>query len=145
MHWKQLLLICSMLVLTACGQKEPQVKKEYYTGGTLRAEFIMSDESGLNGVRKTYGYQGELLSKSTIQNGLKNGIEEHYDKGGKVIQRIPYLNGYKDGVMKAYYPNGQVMLIYTYLKDTWHGRAAKFDQQGTLLQEVWYENGRVVR
>jgi len=51
------------------------VKKEYFTGGKLRSEFIMSDKSGQNGLLKKYGYNGKLTSTITIRNGVKNGAE----------------------------------------------------------------------
>ncbi|RLA66856.1 MAG: hypothetical protein DRQ78_03450, partial [Epsilonproteobacteria bacterium] len=71
---KRITLVCIMgvlLILTACGGpdiSDKKVKKEYFTGGQLKSEFIMDDDSGKNGILKRYGYNGKVTSTVQINN-----------------------------------------------------------------------------
>ena len=77
---KQLSLFLSIFVLlflSACegpGLSGKTVKKEYFTGGQIRSEFIMDDKTGQNGLLKEYGYDGHVISSVNIRNGVPNGI-----------------------------------------------------------------------
>jgi len=141
---RTLLLTLLLLSLSGCiSSTDERIKKEYYTGGKVRSEFIMNDESGRNGIQKHYGYEGEILYQSTIENGLKNGIETWYDQQGNKVQEIPYLNGKKEGVATQYFMNGKVTISYE--KGVRQGAAAKYDKSGKVIEEVWYENGRLLQ
>ena len=119
------------------------VKKEYFTGGKLRSEFVMSDDSGQNGLLKKYGYNGKLTSTVQIQNGVKNGTETLFDSKGRVIKKTPYVNGRRQGVLEAYYPNGEVMAQITYVNNIKHGKAVKYNKDGSINQQVTFHNGRL--
>ena len=142
------LVLFSLFFFTACegpsvGGKG-KVKKEYYTGGKIRSEFIMTDSSGHNGLLKKYGYESHLTSTVNIRNGVKHGTETWYDNKGRVIQKVPYINGEKHGVQTGHYPNGDVMMSITYQSNVAHGKATKYNQDGTINQQVVYRNGRIV-
>ena len=120
------------------------VKKEYFTGGKLRSEFIMSDKTGQNGLLKRYGYNGKLTSSVQIRRGVKHGTETLFDAKGRVIKQTPYLNNRKEGVLKAYYPNGDIMATITYVNNVKHGRAVKYNKDGSINQEAIFQNGRLI-
>lgn len=121
-----------------------KVKKEYYTGGMLRSEFLMYDDTGMNGVRKHYGYEGKLTSIAEIRNGVKHGIEKWYDKEGRTIQTVPYDNGRKEGVQTAYYPNGTPMITTTFKKDIRHGPTVIYKRDGSIHEKIIYRNSKAV-
>ena len=123
------------------GQK---IKKEYYTGGMLSSEFIMSDNTGMNGTLKRYGYDGLLTSIVPIKNGVKNGKENMYDPEGKVIMSIPYVNGRIDGIVTKYYPNGDPMVTITYKGGYKNGPAKKYRKDGKIYEEVVFKDDRLV-
>lgn len=142
------LAVCVLFFLSACSTPSipfvgKKVKKEYFTGGKLRSEFIMSDESGQNGLLKKYGYNGKLNSTVPIEHGVKNGNELLFDSRGRVIRKTPYVNGRKQGVLEAYYPNGDVMAQITYVNNIRHGKAVKYNKDGSINQTVVFQNGRL--
>ena len=146
-HLSLLLSLFVLLSFTACdgpSMSGKTVKKEYFTGGQLRSEFIMDDKSGLNGVKKLYGSEGHLTSTSTIRNGVQDGLETGYDNQGRVLWRQSYVNGRQEGVQKAYYPNGDLMVTYTYRNGVKEGVAQTYRQDGKVDKRVVYRNNRIV-
>jgi len=119
------------------------VKKDYFTGGKLRSEFIMSDKSAQNGLLKKYGYNGKLNSTVNIENGVKHGTETLFDQSGRVLKKTPYVQGRKQGVLAAFYPNGQTMATITYVNNVKHGKAVKYNTDGSINQQVTFKNGNI--
>jgi len=141
-----LLSIVVLLFLSACtspGLSGKTVKKEYYTGGQIRSEFIMNDDSGQNGLLKKYGYSGHITSITHILNGVPNGTETGYDEKGRLLWKSNYVNGKKEGIQEAYYPNGDVMVSYTYKNGVKHGPAQTYDKDGSIHRRVIYSHGRI--
>lgn len=147
---KYLSLLLSVFVLlsfTACdspGMSKKMVKKEYFTGGKIRSEFIMDDKTGLNGLMKKYGYEGHVTSTAQIRNGVQDGLETGYDSKGRVLWRQSYVNGRQEGIQKAYYPNGDLMITYTYRNGVKEGIAQTYRQDGKVDKRVMYRNDRIV-
>ena len=119
------------------------VKKEYFTGGKIRSEFIMSDKTGHTGLLKKYGYNGKVTSIVQIRKGMKHGTETLFDAKGRVLKKTPYRNNRKEGTLKAYYPNGDVMATITYVNDMKHGKAVKYNRDGSINQVATFQNGRL--
>ncbi len=140
------LTIMSMLFLTACDSPSfgKNVEKEYYTGGKVRSEFIWSDSSGQNGVKKTYGFSGELTSAVQVLNGVPHGIMTIYDSKRRVIRQIPYVNGKVHGVDKSFYPNGDRMITYTYQYGIKNGNAYTYNSNGSVCKKAIYKNDRLI-
>ncbi|PHS32231.1 MAG: hypothetical protein COA92_06905 [Sulfurovum sp.] len=143
-----ILSLCLFFFFSACSTPtlsssfSGKVKKEYFTGGGLRSEFLMSDDSEQNGLLKQYGYDGKLTSTVELRNGLKNGIETLYDTRGKVLKKTPYLNNRKNGVVKAYYPNGDIIGEMTFVNGAKHGKAVIYNIDGSVRQEAMFQNGK---
>jgi len=143
------LSIFVLFFLSACSTPtlsnpfKSKVKKEYFTGGKLRSEFIMTDKNGQNGLLKKYGYNGKLNSTVTIESGVKHGTETLFDQHGRIIKKTPYVNGKRQGVLEVYYPNGDVMAQITYANNIKHGKAVKYNRNGSINQQVTFHNGRL--
>lgn len=142
------LLIFTSLSFTACEgpnlSSDKKIKKTYFTGGQIKSEFIMDDETGQNGLLKKYGHSENLTSSTIIRNGVPNGEQIGYDKEGRMLWKLQHVNGNQDGIQEAYYPNGSVMLSYTYVNGIKHGVAKKYRLDGALIKKVTYKNGKIV-
>ncbi|SFV56855.1 Phophatidylinositol-4-phosphate 5-kinase [hydrothermal vent metagenome] len=141
-----LLFLFFILFLTGC--KGPgfgdKVHKEYFPNGTLRSEFIMSDNTAKNGTMKMYGTQGELTSVVNIRNGVKHGVEVMYDPQGRVLMRTPYVNGLKHGEEKIYYPNQTILATIPYRFGRKNGIGVKYYSDGKVQQKVRFKDDRIV-
>ncbi len=139
------LTLLATLLFTACDTPTlgKKVEKEYYTGGQLREEFIWSDSVGQYGIKKTYGYDGELTSTVNIANGVPHGIMTIYDSKRRVIRQIPYVNGKVDGVDTSFYPNGDKMITYTYRDGMKHGDAYSYYPDGRVCRKAIYRKNRL--
>ncbi len=146
---KKLSLFLSIFLLlsfTGCSSpsfSSKKVKKEYFTGGQIRSEFIMDDDTGQNGLLKQYGYNGNVTSTVTKRNGVKDGIETGFDEQGRVIWKLNYVNGKQEGQQYAYYPNGDVMVSYTYVSGLKHGPAMSYNKDGSISKTVQYKNDKL--
>lgn len=135
-----------LFFLSACNEPNlsgKTVKKEYFTGGQLRSEFIMDDKSGQNGLLKKYGYSGHITSTAQIRNGVPHGTETGYDEKGRVLWKLNYINGKQEGIQKAYYPNGDLMVTYTYENGIKHGPAQTYSKDGSIHRRVIYSYGKI--
>jgi len=139
-----------LLLLTACSTPDfsspfgKKVKKEYFTGGGLRSEFILSDDSGNTGLLKKYGYDGKLTSSAQMKNGVKHGVETYYDSHGRVLRKTIYNRNRRHGIAIVFYPNGDPLAKITFVNGVKHGRATKFNKDGTINQQVMFKNGRQI-
>ncbi len=142
-----LLLLFSLLVFTGCespGLGGNKVHKEYFTNGQIRSEFIMSDNTKMNGTLKKYGTDGKLTSVVNIKNGVRNGVEVLYDKKGLVLRRTPYVNGEKEGNQTIYYPNQDVLATIPYRSDRKNGIAYMYYPDGSVKQKAKFVNDKRV-
>jgi antitoxin component YwqK of YwqJK toxin-antitoxin module len=145
-----LALFLSLFFMTGCSSSSlpnpfgAKVKKEYFTGGKLRSEFIMEKGSEQNGVLKKYGYDGRITSVAHIKNGVNDGMETWYDKKGRILMKVPYVNGKKDGIQKAFYPNGDVMVATTYQNGIKHGKAVAYNKDGSIHRQAMFQRGNIL-
>jgi len=149
LRMKKLSLLLSTLILisfTACSSPSfggKEVKKEYFTNGQIRTEYIMDDDTEKNGLLKIYGYSGELTSTVRIQNGVKSGTETWYDDKKREIRRVPYVNGTIHGTMTELYENGETMVTIPFKYGTKDGVAYAYNKDGSVFKKVTYKNGKI--
>jgi antitoxin component YwqK of YwqJK toxin-antitoxin module len=120
------------------------VKKEYYTGGEVRSEFIMDDKTGKNGILKEYRYNGILASTVRMRNGVNDGMKIIYDDNGLVIRKIPYVNGKIDGTLQDLYPNGEILATTPYKNGMRNGQAFSYSKDGSVYRSVTFKDDRIV-
>ncbi len=147
---KYLFFLLSLSVLfsfTACDGPSLSgkiVTKEYYTGGSIRTEYIMDDKAGRNGLIKRYGYDGNVISTETLRNGVKHGAMKLYNNKGLVIRIKPYVNGRVQGTLKDLYENGDVLATIPYVNGVRSGVAYVYRKDGTVERRVTFKNDRMV-
>lgn len=140
------------LLLGGCGATQSttqpssssdNVIREYYTGGGLLSELVITDKAINSGTLKRYGYDQKMTSTSEVRYGKKNGVETMFDPEGRVILKTNFVNGVEQGVQTAYYPNGTPMFTVTYVNGIKHGPARSYLIDGSVKETVTFENGRV--
>jgi antitoxin component YwqK of YwqJK toxin-antitoxin module len=148
---KKFTLLLSLFILffinscdSAPSLSSKKVKKEYFTGGQIRTEFIMDDDTGQNGLLKKYGYNGNVTSTVTIRNGVKHGTETGFDTKGRLLWKQNFVNGKQDGQQYAYYPNGDVMVSYTYVNGIKEGPAQTYNKDGSVHKRVLYKHDKII-
>jgi len=143
------LLLSTFLLLSFVGCSTPslsgkKVKKEYFTGGQIRTEFIMDGDTEQNGLLKKYGYNGNVTSTVTIKNGVKNGTETWYDQKHRPVRRVPYINGRIHGTFTDLYANGEILATIEFENGIRNGIAKSFSKDGSVYRQVMYKNGKIV-
>jgi len=139
------LFLFSILFFTGCESPHlggKNVHKEYFTNGQIRSEFIMTDNTKMNGTLKKYGTDGKLTSIVNIRNGVKHGVEVLYDPKGRVLRRTPYVNGEKHGNQTFYYPNQDVLAIIPWRSDRKNGIGVMYYPDGSVKQKAKFKNDR---
>ena len=143
-----LLLISILFALNGCNNEpslgDKKVKKEYYTGGDIRSEFIMDDDTGKNGILKEYRYNGIIASTVRMRNGVNDGMKLVYDNNGLVIRRIPYVNGEIHGTVQDLYPNGDILATIPYTNGIRNGQAFSYSTDGSVYRSVTFKNNKIV-
>lgn len=146
-----LLIVATAIVLMGCsgsstlGGISPlgkKVKKEYFANGQLRSEFIMTDSTGMNGIKKTYGLDGKLISVSPIRKGVRHGVEKWYDKNGRLLMTIPYVNGRKHGVQVIYYENGDPLIKQRFVRGAKNGETIVYKKDGSVAKRMLFKNDK---
>ena len=124
--------------------KVVDVKKEFFTGGGLRSEFLMTDYTRQNGTLKKYGYEGKITSIVKIKGGVRDGIEVWYDPKGRPIKYIPYVNGVVHGIYKVLYPNGNTLATTPVVNGVKEGEAHSYNLDGSIHRTVLYSRGKII-
>lgn len=140
-------VLFSLIFFTACEGPSlggGKVKKEYFTGGKLKSEFIMTDSTEQNGQLKKYGYEGHLTSVVDIRDGVRDGMEVWYDTKGRIIRNVPYVNGRIHGTLKEFYANGDVLATIPYQSGIKTGEAFSYNKDGSVHRKVIFKNGRMI-
>jgi len=141
------LMLSTLFLFTSCDAPDlsgKKVKREYFTGGKIRSEFFMDDDSGQNGTLKLYGYNGKVTSISHLTNGVKDGLETLYDEEGHIIRQTPYVNGRKHGIVKVLYPNGENAATIPYYRGLKQGRAVAYNPNGSVSKTATFRNGKLI-
>jgi antitoxin component YwqK of YwqJK toxin-antitoxin module len=91
-------------------------------------------------VKEYYNEQGQLISKVTLLNGVKDGPAYTYYSNGKLSGETRYVNGMKQGIEKKYQPTGELYYERTFYRDEIHGVEKKYYKSGQLMSEMTYKN-----
>ncbi|HEY2810123.1 MAG TPA: toxin-antitoxin system YwqK family antitoxin [Rhabdochlamydiaceae bacterium] len=125
--------------------------EEFYENGQLKSVSTFKEDLH-DGEVKTWYDNGSICTIKHFRNGIP--VEEHkeyYDpqsvenkKSLQVMRYFKYTSeGKLDGEQKTYYPNGAVHTCVYYKNGELHGMKAMWDAEGNLLEEAWYENGKL--
>ena len=128
----------------SAGESFNGIKKEYYPGGELAAEYIYRNDKR-NGVAKEYFVSGDLKKELPYKNDQLNGVVREYFEDGRIFTEEPYLDGKKDGLAREYFPGfGRIRYETTYSKGKKEGAAREYKASGQLYRKVIFQSGTAV-
>ena len=114
--------------------------KRYFENGQLMEEATYLKDV-LNGERKIFSPEGNLLSVENYQNGSYEGKFIAYAVDGHVEQEGQYTNNEMSGEWKTYYPGGQLKESVTFANNLENGPFKEYFPNGILKTEGNYKNG----
>lgn len=86
-----------------------------------------------------------IMSEENYVNGKLEGIRKVYYKSGKPSDEMNYKNGVLEGKLFKYAENGQVISEEIYVNDSKHGKAIYRNASGVIVEEVDFDNGRIIK
>lgn len=120
----------------------------------------------LDSVCRSYAANGMLIAETHYDDGKLNGDYRKWYDNGQLFQEGQYKEGMMDGDWYIFYPEGQLasmahydkgkgkqtgydemgckIMEVTYLDNKKHGKEIRYAPNGTVLQEVDYEYGKIV-
>jgi antitoxin component YwqK of YwqJK toxin-antitoxin module len=123
--------------------KKAGIWTEFQTNGQV--QMATSYVDGLkNGVTLKMDNQGKVEERTYYHNDVKHGDYIKY-KHTKVIAQISYVDGKKEGAVKKFYDNGTIQEESNYSNDVLHGVAIWYDQEGNVLFEYEYDEGKLIK
>lgn len=128
-----------VFMLVSC--KESQ--KEYYSDGSLKAEFFI-ENNVKNGQATTYYKNGSVESKLNYKNGLKHGEESFYYESGKIKSIVTWNNGQQSGLMQLYHQNGTTEYDAEFKNNQRVDTSFYYNSEGQLEEmKIYGRNGKV--
>ncbi len=113
--------------------------KETYSAGKLNGittiyyvPELETDKSVI--VAKTLNYK----------DGVLNGDVIEYFEGGQIKSKVSYVNGLKEGLYTINHPTGKPMLAERYKHGVQHGWTIAYDESGKEIGKKYYCNGQLL-
>jgi len=130
------------------GKKEGP-EEQFYSNGSLKSRATYK-EGAVDGEVKTFFEEGGPHLEQSFVAGIPVGEHlEFYprEKGQQEPQLSGILrydeNGRLQGDAETFYPTGQLQSFKRYRDNELHGTSASWDQEGNLLVEICYEEGKM--
>jgi hypothetical protein len=96
------------------------------------------------GIWEEYWNNGNLYSKGSYKNGIKEGYWEYY-KDGQLDSKGSFKNGEWDGIWECYYSNGQLESKGSYKNGLRYGIWEEYYINGNLEFKGLYKNDELVK
>lgn len=119
------------------------MQRKYYDTGELKSEVFVIDGKK-EGKCKVYYSNGNINVICNYVNNKLNGEYINYfcNTPGQIYDIGYFLDGKRQGECKRYYDNGQLLEIYYCVNNKRHGEYLSYYRDGTMLQNINYNNGR---
>ena len=112
----------------------------YYKNGIKSAE-INYEESLVNGIRKIYASNGNLLIDDPRFYNDENGIKKQYSATGQLLTEENYYYGTLHGISKDFYANGNIRDEENWYDGNRNGTSKHYDETGKLTETRFYYYG----
>lgn len=109
-----------------------KIAEENFTGGFK------------NGSCRKYYPTGELLEETEWLNGQQAGKSRFFFNDGKPYLEFMYAGGKRNGYCISYFPSGAMELDAFYKNDLKHNDWNYYNENGTLLYTLKYQEGRLL-
>jgi antitoxin component YwqK of YwqJK toxin-antitoxin module len=113
------------------------------TGEPMKIHFACKDSKD-SVYEKQYYKSGKLFIEGAIVGERRQGKWVAYYEDGKTWSVGYYKDGLKHGNSDVYYENGKLRYNKNYEQDVAVGLWKFYDEQGALIGEVMYENGKIL-
>ena len=113
------------------------------TGEPMKVHFACKQNKD-SVYEKQYYKSGKLFIEGAIVSERRQGKWVAYYEDGKTWSVGYFKDGLKHGNSDVYYENGQLRYNKNYEQDVAVGLWKFYDEQGNLLGEVMYENGKIL-
>lgn len=129
------------------GKKEGE-EQAYYKNGQLQLQAFYQDGK-LHQTRTTWYENGQINSVGQFDLdrcvGLHQEFYESLDLASNPQLKVVahFKEGKLDGLQEQYFPDGQTQISISYQNGLPHGRKASWNNQNVLVQEAFYEEGRL--
>lgn len=115
----------------------------FETGEPMKIHFI-GEHNKDSVYEKQYYKTGKLFIEGPLLNDRREGKWVAYYENGKTWSVGYFTGGLKNGSSDVFYENGKIRYNKNYEQDVPVGLWKFYDDKGTLLGEVMYENGKVL-
>ena len=92
----------------------------------------------------SYYPSGKIRSEATVKNNVLDGLATSYYESGTKMSEATYLSGILHGQAFSYYEHGPKQSAAQYKNGVLHGTSARWDKDGTLVDEVNFVDGRLI-
>ncbi|WP_242083243.1 energy transducer TonB [Aestuariivivens sediminis] len=116
--------------------------KEFYESGKLKIKANYRDRE-LFGIWTSYFETGEKDWEVEYFNGYKQGFYKQYYKNGQLKTEGVHSKNKKDGTEKRFSESGYLEWEGAYLNDVLHKKWRNFDKEGSVLQTLIFNNGKL--
>jgi len=121
---------------------------EYYEDGSLKCVYsgglTRDGRFLLHGEEKWYYRSGKLMTRCQYEKGYRVGEYTYWDEDGNKIWEWVYGKG-NTAIYKTYYKNNVLKSVGRYTGKIANGVAQLYSRDGTLLSEVLFENGTIIK
>ena len=105
----------------------------YNDSGILERERVYENGELKDGLRKNYHWNGRLMNRVNVTNGLMNGLWEEFHDNGLLSYRAMQVDGKAEGLVESFHKNGQIRYSHNY-KDG-------IEEDGIFI--FFYDNGQI--
>ncbi len=128
------------------GKKEG-VEEYFYPNGGMKSRAYYK-EGLIDGKLEAFFEDGTIRLEQYFVKGFPVGDHrEFYSKeegGGQLSGVLHYDQKSRlQGKAETFYPNGRIQSVKEYKDDEFHGKSASWDEEGNLLVEIDYKNGKM--
>ena len=125
---------------------DSNVVRDYHENGNVKAEYQVNEHNQRHGYVKLFHENGELQVTASYTNGKQDDAEilSYHDNGVKA-RLVKLQDGEFNGEFFEWHKNGNLKTNGYYLKHNYHWKLRKYDENGTLVEVLNYDNGELVK
>jgi len=110
-----------------------------YRNGTMIGQGLVLEDGSRTGHWKEYYQGGTLKAEGDYLNGMKTGPWKYYHPNGRLEQSGVYTKeGKPDGLWRWYFDNGQLLREENYYRGKKDGLSEEYAENGTLIERGEY-------
>jgi len=132
------LLILSVIFIASCSPKEVHLDQLVERQDVF---FEINSETPFTGTIVNYHENGQLKSRSSVENGKDNGRADRYYENGQLSMTGNFKNGVLDGLEEMYYRNGQLNSVRNFSNGYLDGLSTNYNEIGLLIATEIYREG----